>query len=185
MELTFMEISKAEMKMLIEKRKQAEKQAAIQSKAEEICRLIKELEARGEMENILIICPKPLVAERKWEMEMRRFDEDFLPVDGPTLRQIISDCHRDEEWSSRYSKAIIPYSILDSRIYEGQEQKKGKQYGLLDLDPVLSIYYRCSNPLNRVQRLEVALRRLSALFIRFQTRGIFSRRDVFCISTVE
>lgn len=97
--------------------------------------IIKELEARGEMENILIICPKPLVAERKWEMEMRRFDEDFLPVDGPTLRQIISDCHRDEEWSSRYSKAIIPYSILDSRIYEGQEQKKGKQYGLLDLDP--------------------------------------------------
>lgn len=97
--------------------------------------IIKELEARGEMENILIICPKPLVAERKWEMEMRRFDEDFLPVDGTTLRQIISDCHRDEEWSSRYSKAIIPYSILDSRIYEGQEQKKGKQYGLLDLDP--------------------------------------------------
>ena len=97
--------------------------------------IIKELEARGEMENILIICPKPLVAERKWEMEMRRFDEDFMPVDGPTLRQIISDCHRDEEWSSRYSKAIIPYSILDSRIYEGEEDKKGKNYGLLDLDP--------------------------------------------------
>ena len=97
--------------------------------------IIKELEARGEMENILIICPKPLVAERKWETEMRRFDEDFVPVDGPTLRQIISDCHRDEEWSSHYSKAIIPYSILDSRIYEGQEQKKGKQYGLMDLNP--------------------------------------------------
>lgn len=97
--------------------------------------IIKELEARSEMENILIICPKPLVAERKWEMEMRRFDEDFMPVDGPTLRQIISDCHRDEEWSSRYGKAIIPYSILDSRIYEGEENKKGKNYGLLDLDP--------------------------------------------------
>ena len=97
--------------------------------------IIKELEARNEMENILIICPKPLVAERKWEMEMRRFDEDFLPVDGPTLRQIVSDCHRDEEWSSRYSKAIIPYSILDSRIYEGEDDRKGKHYGLLDLDP--------------------------------------------------
>lgn len=34
-----------------------------------------------------------------------------------------------------YSKAIIPYSILDSRIYEGEEDKKGKHYGLLDLDP--------------------------------------------------
>ena len=97
--------------------------------------LIKELEARNELENVLIICPKPLVAERKWEMEMRRFDEDFLQVDGPTLRQIVSDCHRDEEWSPRYSKAIIPYSILDSRIYEGEEDKKGKRYGLLDLDP--------------------------------------------------
>lgn len=47
MELTFMEISEAEMKMLIEKRKQAAKQAAIQAKAEEICKLIKELEALG------------------------------------------------------------------------------------------------------------------------------------------
>ena len=97
--------------------------------------IIKELEARNELENILIICPKPLVAERKWEFEMRRFDEEFMPVDGPTLRQIISDCHRDEEWSSRYNKAIIPYSILDGRIYEGEEDKKCKNYGLLDLDP--------------------------------------------------
>lgn len=35
--------------------------------------IIKELEARTELNNILIICPKPLVAERKWELEMKRF----------------------------------------------------------------------------------------------------------------
>ena len=97
--------------------------------------IIKELEARNELDNILIICPKPLVAERKWELEMKRFDEDFIPLDGAILRQAISDTHRDEEWPMRYNKAIIPYSILDSRVYEGEEHHRGKQYGLLDLDP--------------------------------------------------
>ena len=97
--------------------------------------IIKELEARNELDNILIICPKPLVAERKWELEMRRFDEDFIPLDGAILRQAISDTHRDEEWPVRYNKAIIPYSILDGRVYEGEEHRIGRQYGLLDLDP--------------------------------------------------
>ena len=97
--------------------------------------IVKELEARNELDNILIICPKPLVAERKWELEMKRFDEDFIPLDGSLLRQALSDTHRDEEWPMRYNKAIIPYSILDSRVYEGEEQKHGRQYGLLDLDP--------------------------------------------------
>ena len=97
--------------------------------------IIKELEARNELDNILIICPKPLVAERKWELEMRRFDEDFIPLDGAILRQAISDTHRDEEWPVRYNKAIIPYYILDGRVYEGEEHRRGRQYGLLDLDP--------------------------------------------------
>lgn len=97
--------------------------------------IVKELEARNELDNILIICPKPLVAERKWELEMKRFDEDFIPLDGSILRQAISDTHRDEEWPVRYNKAIIPYSILDSRVYEGEEQHRGRHYGLLDLDP--------------------------------------------------
>ncbi len=97
--------------------------------------IIKELEARNELENILIICPKPLVAERKWELEMKRFDEDFTPIDGPTLRQIVSDVHRDEEWPIRFNKSIIPYSILDSRVYEGEQHRNRKDYGLVDLDP--------------------------------------------------
>ncbi len=97
--------------------------------------IIKELEARNNLENILIICPKPLIAERKWEFEMKRFDEDFVPLDGQQLRQVLSDTHRDEEWPDRLSKAIIPYSILDSRVYEGEEHRRGKTYGLLDLDP--------------------------------------------------
>lgn len=98
--------------------------------------IIKELEARNELDNILIICPKPLVAERKWELEMRRkFDEDFTPLDGAMLRQAISDTDRDQEWPMRFSKAIIPYSVLDSRVYEGEEHRRGKKSGLIDLDP--------------------------------------------------
>ena len=97
--------------------------------------IIKELQARNELENIMIICPKPLVTERKWEIEMKRFDEDFVPLTGPELRQVISDTDRDGEWPVRYSKTIVPYSILDSRTYEGDTSKKSKFFGLKDLDP--------------------------------------------------
>lgn len=98
--------------------------------------IIKELEARKELENVMIICPKPLVTERKWELEMKRFDEDFIPLNGTELRQIISDTNRDSEWpTSRYGKTIVPYSILDSRVYNGDKVKRGKNVGLIDLDP--------------------------------------------------
>ncbi len=97
--------------------------------------IVKELEARTDLDNVLIICPKPLVSERKWELEMKRFDEEFAPLNGQDLRQVLSDTHRDEEWPSRFNKVIIPYSILDSRVYEGDSKKAGKSYGLLELDP--------------------------------------------------
>lgn len=97
--------------------------------------IIKELEARNELERVLIICPRPLVAERKWELEMKRFDEEFQAVDGATLRQIISDTDRDGEWPTRYNKLIIPYSILDSRVYNGDDTRRSRSFGLNELDP--------------------------------------------------
>lgn len=97
--------------------------------------IIKELEARSELERVVVICPRPLVAERKWEMEMKRFDEEFIPIDGSALRQIISDTDRDGKWPVRYNKVIIPYSILDSRVYNGEEGKRLKSFGLSELDP--------------------------------------------------
>ena len=97
--------------------------------------IIKELEARNDLERIAVICPRPLVAERKWEDEMKRFDEEFIPVDGATLRQIISDTYRDGEWPIRYNKVIIPYSIMDSRLYNGDEKKRITSFGLSELDP--------------------------------------------------
>lgn len=97
--------------------------------------IIKELEARIDLERVLIICPRPLVAERKWELEMKRFDEEFIPLDGATLRQIISDTDRDGDWPARYNKVIIPYSILDSRVFLGDDTKHIRCFGLKELDP--------------------------------------------------
>jgi len=53
--------------------------------------ILRELQARGDVRTVLIICPRPLVAERKWEAEMRRFDERFVPLDGPALRICIDE----------------------------------------------------------------------------------------------
>lgn len=97
--------------------------------------ILKELQARNELENVMVICPKPLVTERKWELEMKRFDEEFVPLNGSQLRQIISDTDRDGEWPVRYAKTIVPYSILDGRTYEGETNKKKHTFGLKDLDP--------------------------------------------------
>ena len=97
--------------------------------------IIKELEARGPLRNILIVCPKPLVAERKWELEMRRFDEAFLPMTGADLEQALSDTDRDGGvWPQRWGRAIIPYSILDREAYEGGGKRR-RTYGMLDLEP--------------------------------------------------
>lgn len=97
--------------------------------------IIKELEARSDLERVLVICPKPLVAERKWELEMKRFDEEFISLDGATLRQIISDTDRDGDWPVRFNKAIIPYSILDSKVYNGEIGRRNRIFGLSELDP--------------------------------------------------
>lgn len=98
--------------------------------------ILKELEARSSISSVLIICPRPLVAERKWETEMKRFDESFVDLDGPSLREAIYEMHRDNEWPERYKKVIIPYSLFKSDIIEGTKSTSGKtyRYGLRDLD---------------------------------------------------
>ena len=39
--------------------------------------ILRELQARRDIKSVLIICPRPLVTERKWQSEMKRFDERF------------------------------------------------------------------------------------------------------------
>ena len=99
--------------------------------------ILRELQARREIKSALIICPRPLVAEKKWEQEMKRFDENFTPLDGKTLRYCLSETHLDGEWPAQHQKVIIPYSLLDNTLLFGpggsRRRRTGK--GLLDLDP--------------------------------------------------
>lgn len=57
--------------------------------------ILKELEARSSITSVLIICPRPLVAECKWVLEMKRFDEDFTQLDGKALIEAVSETDRD------------------------------------------------------------------------------------------
>ncbi len=99
--------------------------------------ILRELQARGDIRSALIICPRPLVAEEKWQREMKRFDEDFTHLDGKTLRYCIDETNLDGEWPEKYNKVILPYSLLDkTRLYGpngSRKRRTGK--GLIDLDP--------------------------------------------------
>lgn len=99
--------------------------------------IIKELRARMDLASVLIICPKPLVAERKWFMEMKRFDEPFTALDGPTLRHCLRETHLDGEWPAQYARAILPFSLCDWELLNGHTAGRGrvKEPGLLHLDP--------------------------------------------------
>ncbi|AGH46821.1 DEAD/DEAH box helicase [Paraglaciecola psychrophila] len=98
--------------------------------------IIQELRSRTELNSILIICPKALVAERKWEMEMKRFDEKFTHLDGKLLRHCLKETYLEGDWPEQYSKAIVPFSLFDSDLIYGPTGKKRKaDKGLVSLDP--------------------------------------------------
>ncbi|MCI5963045.1 MAG: helicase-related protein [Blautia sp.] len=101
--------------------------------------ILKELEARDSINSVLIICPRPLVAERKWELEMKRFDENFTQMDGKAFAEAISETHRDGAWPERHNKTIIPYSLFGEDSIMGTQStssRRKKNLGLAELDPV-------------------------------------------------
>lgn len=101
--------------------------------------ILRELQARKDVRSVLVLCPKPLVTERKWYLELKRFDEEFEHLDGPTLRQCIEETDLDGEWPARYAKAIVPFSLLDAMLLYGKDaqRKRRKKHtsGLMSLDP--------------------------------------------------
>jgi len=99
--------------------------------------ILRELQARKDVRSVLIICPKPLVTERKWQIEMKRFDEHFVHLDGPTLRHCIKETDLDGVWPEQYAKAILPFSLLDQALLLGSDTKNNKRgmIGLLALNP--------------------------------------------------
>src|SRR3989440_7592 len=99
--------------------------------------ILRELQARKDVRSVLIICPKPLVTERKWQTEMKRFDEQFIHLDGPILRHCIKETDLDGAWPEQYAKTILPFSLFNQELLSGNISKKNKRdmIGLLELNP--------------------------------------------------
>ncbi|WP_169979793.1 DEAD/DEAH box helicase [Tautonia rosea] len=99
--------------------------------------ILKELRARMDISSVLVICPKPLVAEQKWFSEMKRFDEHFTALDGKLLRHCLRETDLEGEWPEQYSKVILPFSLFDSDLVfgNGSSRNRKKGQGLLGLDP--------------------------------------------------
>lgn len=98
--------------------------------------ILKELQARHDIKSVLILCPKALVSERKWELELKRFDEHFIPLDGNRLRHCIRETHLNGEWPIQYEKCLVPFSLFDADLLLGKSSTgKVSDSGLLRLDP--------------------------------------------------
>ena len=103
--------------------------------------VLKELEAREDIDSVLVICPKPLVSERKWEDEMKRFGEEFTALDGQKFRYCLKEMDMEGEWPAKYRKCILPYSLFDktsvdggSEKYPGLESVPAPQFDLVIVD---------------------------------------------------
>ncbi|MCH5142929.1 MAG: DEAD/DEAH box helicase [Clostridiales bacterium] len=88
--------------------------------------VLKELEARFDYKSVLVICPRPLITEKKWQNELKRFGEKFVHIDGKQLKYCIEETDLDYgEWPSDYQKCIIPYSLFDEAVVCGTATKDG------------------------------------------------------------
>ena len=99
--------------------------------------ILRELQSRHDISSVLIICPKPLVTERKWQTELKRFDEDFEHLDGDSLRFCINETDLDGVWPDKKRKVIIPFSLMSDEMINGSpgSGKKKPRKGLAELDP--------------------------------------------------
>lgn len=97
--------------------------------------ILREMQARRNLDSVLIICPRPLVTERKWENEMKRFDEDFVALDGELFRYCMKETDLEGEWPDKYKKVVLPYSLFDEGNVIGNSRGNKRRMGLIQLDP--------------------------------------------------
>ncbi len=93
--------------------------------------ILREMQSRQEVGNVLIVCPKALVY--KWREEMQRFDEDFRLLDGKALRYCISETALDGAWPPNYARAIVALELL--RREEFLDAPRRGKGSFRDLDP--------------------------------------------------
>jgi superfamily II DNA or RNA helicase len=98
--------------------------------------ILRELQARRPLRSVLIVCSKSLIVEEKWQQEMRRFDEEFVALDGAALRYCIDQTDLDGEWPERYCRAILPFSLFNETTLHGDRDSRGRRgKGLALLEP--------------------------------------------------
>ena len=95
--------------------------------------ILRELQSRQELKNVLIVCRKPLVS--KWKAEMRRFDEDFKPLTAETLQYCLKETQSDGIWPNQYARSIVHLELLRREEYLEGIQEKKQRPGLITLDP--------------------------------------------------
>ena len=100
--------------------------------------ILREMQTRQNVENILIVCPKALVA--KWRAEMRRFDEEFQIITSANLRYCIDETYRDGAWPAQFARGIVSLELLRNADYLSGIDKDGNVINpgkpvLLTLDP--------------------------------------------------
>ena len=98
--------------------------------------ILREMQARQDINSVLIICPRPLITEGKWDGEMKqRFGEEFVSLDGDSFRYCLKETDYEGEWPDRYQKCVLPYSLFDRANVEGDNRRSGGRISLLQLDP--------------------------------------------------
>lgn len=97
--------------------------------------LLRELQARRPLRSVLIVCSKALVVEEKWHREMRRFDEEFVTLASDDLRYCLDQTDIEGEWPDRFSRAILPFSLVNDNLLQGFGRRGGgRGPGLSTLD---------------------------------------------------
>ena len=95
--------------------------------------ILKELQSRQRLDNVVVVCPKALVT--KWRAEMRRFDEDFQLLNAGQLRHCLSEAHLEGAWPAKYSRAIVHLELLRNPDYLFGTQGHNPRPGLATLEP--------------------------------------------------
>lgn len=96
--------------------------------------ILRELQSRQELRNILIVCPKSLVS--KWQAEMKRFDEKFRPITAETLRYCIRETLSDNGvWPAQHQRSIVNLELIRREEYLIGTEGRRPLPGLLTLNP--------------------------------------------------
>ena len=100
--------------------------------------ILREMQTRQDVVNVLVVCPKAIVS--KWRAEMKRFDEDFRLLTPEILRYCIKETYLDGVWPAQYARGIVSLELLRNADYlngkdtDGKVKDPGKPV-LLTLDP--------------------------------------------------